>query len=80
MFSFWSLWKMFCDFLTNMKRDDEQRVAAILPDDHNILDDVRMGGFKHQFQLLSHSCAFGMSGVDPLTLVLEGKGNLVGYQ
>ena len=61
MISFWSLWKMFCDFLTEIKQDGEQRVVAILPDDHNILDDVRMGGFKHQFQLLSHSCAFGMA-------------------
>ena len=62
MFSFWSLWKMFCDFSTNMKQDEEQRVVAILPDDPpDILDDVRMGGFKHQFQLLSHSCAFGMA-------------------
>ena len=61
MFSFWSLWKMFCDFLKGMKQDGEQRVVAIFPDDHDILDDVRMGGFKHQFQLLSRSCAFGMA-------------------
>ena len=39
----------------------QQRAVAILPDDQNILDDVSMGGFKHQFQLLSRSCAFGMA-------------------
>ena len=61
MTSFWSLWKMFCDFLSRIKQDGEQRAVAILPDDQNILDDVRMGGFKHQFQLLSRSCAFGMA-------------------
>ena len=59
--SFWSLWKMFCDFLFKIKQDGEHRAVAILPDDQNILGDVRMGGFKHQFQLLSRSCAFGIA-------------------
>ena len=57
MISFWSLWKMFCDFQVEMKLENDQRVVAIIPDDSDILDDVRMGGFKHQFQLVSRSCA-----------------------
>ena len=59
--SFWSLWKMFCDFLFEIEQDVEHRAVAILPNDQNILGDVRMGGFKHQFQLLSSSCAFGIA-------------------
>ena len=61
MFALWSLWKMSCDFQIKMKHDDDHRIVAVLPDDHDILDDVRMGGFKHQFQLMSHSCALGMA-------------------
>ena len=59
MTSFWSMWKMFCDFQTKMKVDNEQSVVAIIPDDPDILGDVRMGGYKHQFEVVSHSCAFG---------------------
>ena len=42
--SFWSLWKMFCDFLFEIEQDVEHRAVAILPNDQNILGDVRMGG------------------------------------
>ena len=49
MFSFWSLWKMCCDFQIKMKHDDDHRIVAILPDDHDVLDDVRMGGSSANF-------------------------------
>ena len=42
-----------------MKFNGDLRAAAIIPDDPDILDDVKMEGFKHQVQLISHSCAFG---------------------
>ena len=54
MTSFWSMWKMFCDVQVKMKFNSDQG-------DPDTLDDVRMGGFKHQFQLVSHSCAFGIA-------------------
>ena len=71
MTSFWSLRKLFCDLLSKLGQDGEQRAVAILPNDQDILDDVRMGGFKHQFQLLSRSCAFGVAMPDGR--ILSGK-------
>ena len=40
---------MFCDFLFKIKQDGEHRAVAILPDDRNILGDVRMGASNINF-------------------------------
>ena len=61
MTSFWTTWKLFCDLSKQLKLDDDQNRIAIFTQDSDILDDVRMEGFKHCVEVGCLSCAFGQA-------------------
>ena len=59
MTSYWTAWKMFCRLSQKLGLNNEHIQVASLPNDLPIVEDVRMGGFKYQFEVGCLSCAFG---------------------
>ena len=61
MRSFWATWLLFCKISKRLTLGSQNYQMAIIPRMSDIIDDVRLGGFKHQFEASCPSCAFGMS-------------------
>ena len=60
MRSFWTTWLLFCRISKRLSLGNQNYQMAILPRIPGILDDVRLGGFKHQFEVSCFSCAIGI--------------------